>query len=425
MKSSSKRSAIDTELDPVRNLDAEQCALGCAMLADKGLEAVTRVLKPEMFYSPANRKIYEAILRVKGEGKPVDLMTVSDELGLKNELMGCGGNLYMIEVAESVPSVANARGYAEIVKEHWVRREMLARMETAMAEIRENDGYRAVWKFIRDCGKGLADTTVCDYSLEDVMAEIDAHDDETSHKFGVRTGIDWIDSLTEIGGLAIGEPTIIIGPTGGGKSALMTQIMLSMIMGGKSIACATYEMTPEWLIRRCLKHLCGWANRPYKPEYLDAYNDAKDTLRDKFLADLHFFDPSAEDSITSTVEALARWHEGNDASKHVDCLFVDYAQLIGSERQFRSPGEELTHVTRVLGKTIKRTRSACVILSQQNNEGETSNTRELMKIASLILRIGENQDEIHIVKSRHGLSKLSIPVAFDNYHLRFEPVGRL
>lgn len=150
------------------------------------------------------------------------------------------------------------------------------------------------------------------------------------------------------------------------------------------------------------------------------YESAMDTLRDPMMGQIRFYDPSYSDGETGTVEALVRWHELTNQADHVDCLIVDYAQLIGSERRFNSSVEELVHVTRCIGKSIRKTRSSCIVLSQQNKEGETSGSRELMKIASAIYQISEDQDQIKIIKSRHGKSGVCIGVEFDERYLKYE-----
>lgn len=412
------------------NLEAERCVLGCAMLDERAAKLVAGHMSPSTFYSPSHSEVMSAIAELVAESKPVDLVTVKDMLQRKLDQHGktalerIGGTDYLIQIAESVPSTANLKGYASIVREHWVKRELLRRMKETAKLLPGETGLKEAFRFVRECGRGLADSLTVDYSINDILDEIDAEDSTPDHKFGIPSGLRWFDRAVVTKGLPIGEPVIITAPSGKGKSALATQIALHLIRHGMNVGFATYEMTPKWLMRRFLQHIGGWATKPIDVTAQIDYENAKAELRDPMIGSCRFFDPSSIDELTSTVESLVRWHEASNEVEHVDCLIVDYAQLVGSERSFRSPVEELTHVTRCIGKTIKRTKSACLILSQQNAEGDTSGSKELIKIAAAILQINDAQDCITIKKSRHGKGGYSVPVLFSERYLTFEEIAR-
>jgi replicative DNA helicase len=104
---------------PPQNLEAEASVLGAAMVTDSALPAVIAEthLRPEHFYRERHRIIFAAILRLADVGKPVDALTVSNELQIQGKLQEAGGTEQVSELASTVPAPGNALHYAQIVVE--------------------------------------------------------------------------------------------------------------------------------------------------------------------------------------------------------------------------------------------------------------------------------------------------------------------
>jgi replicative DNA helicase len=110
---------------PPQNLDAEASVLGSILLDNEAAWLVAQFLKPEHFYKSSNQKIYETILSLATERKPIDILILKDELAKAGLLESVGGAEYLREVVEAVPSAANAEHYARVVRDKALLRSLI------------------------------------------------------------------------------------------------------------------------------------------------------------------------------------------------------------------------------------------------------------------------------------------------------------
>ena len=102
---------------PPQNLEAEESVLGAMMISGNAIAAVTEIVDASDFYRESHAKIYRAALQLYGKNEPVDAITLTNELEQRGELDEIGGRVRLHELARLVPATANARHYAEIVRE--------------------------------------------------------------------------------------------------------------------------------------------------------------------------------------------------------------------------------------------------------------------------------------------------------------------
>ena len=102
---------------PPQNLEAEESVLGAMMLSPGAIGAVSEILDASDFYRESHAKIYRAALQLYGQNEPVDAISLTNELEQRGELEAIGGRVRLHELARLVPATANARHYAEIVRE--------------------------------------------------------------------------------------------------------------------------------------------------------------------------------------------------------------------------------------------------------------------------------------------------------------------
>ena len=123
-----------TERVPPQNVDAEKSLLGAILISEESLPDITEIIKPNDFYDERHQHIYSAMWNLYERHRPVDLLTVRDELKKKKLTEKAGGSAYLSELASFVPTAAHAKAYAEIVNKAAVRRRLIA----AAATITEN-----------------------------------------------------------------------------------------------------------------------------------------------------------------------------------------------------------------------------------------------------------------------------------------------
>ncbi|MBS7262646.1 MAG: replicative DNA helicase [Eubacteriales bacterium] len=121
---------------PPHNMEAEQSVLGSMLLDKTAASIAVERLIPESFYSQQHREIFEAMLALFGRGVPLDMVTVYDELEKRGTTETAGGIAYLAELAQGIPTTANAEEYVRIVDDRYTLRRLIEAGGEIMA-----DGY--------------------------------------------------------------------------------------------------------------------------------------------------------------------------------------------------------------------------------------------------------------------------------------------
>ncbi len=110
---------------PPQARDLEEAVLGAIMLDKDALPMVLEILNPESFYVDANQEIFKAMLALFEHSKPIDLLTVTEELKRMGKLEGIGGPYQLVELTNRVASSANIEFHARIVAQKHIQRELI------------------------------------------------------------------------------------------------------------------------------------------------------------------------------------------------------------------------------------------------------------------------------------------------------------
>ena len=100
-----------------QSVEAEEAILGAILENPAALGRVVESLKPDSFYKPAHKIIYEAMLNMFRKNEPIDIVTISEYLRNREELEAAGGRAYINELAINVITTTNIEYYAKIVQE--------------------------------------------------------------------------------------------------------------------------------------------------------------------------------------------------------------------------------------------------------------------------------------------------------------------
>src|SRR5262252_8150405 len=120
--------AVDAVLRrvPPQSLEAKESVLGGVLLDNATLDRVLEFVRPDDFYREAHRRVFRAMMHLTERSEPVDLVTLSEVLRARGELQDVGGASYLAELAERVPTAANAAHYARIVREKAILRSLIS-----------------------------------------------------------------------------------------------------------------------------------------------------------------------------------------------------------------------------------------------------------------------------------------------------------
>ena len=109
---------------PPHSLEAEQAVLGGLLLDNEAADKIGDVVSANDFYSEAHRVVYEHAAKLIGEGRPADAVTLAESLASAGRLDYVGGLAYLGALVQSVPTAANIRHYAQIVRDRSVLRQL-------------------------------------------------------------------------------------------------------------------------------------------------------------------------------------------------------------------------------------------------------------------------------------------------------------
>ena len=101
---------------PPHDLDAEAAVLSAVMLAQEAFDRVAEFLRPEHFYSGANQRIFEAVIALQSESRPVDVITVAGWLRDRGVLQQVGGTAYLAQLTDAIPTIAHVETHGRAVR---------------------------------------------------------------------------------------------------------------------------------------------------------------------------------------------------------------------------------------------------------------------------------------------------------------------
>ncbi|WP_277455876.1 replicative DNA helicase [Janibacter sp. DB-40] len=209
---------------PPQDVGAEQSVLGGMLLSKDAIGDVNEAVRSKDFYRPAHELIFDAIVDLYSRGEPADAITVADELSKRGDLQRAGGQAYLHDLIQSVPTAANAGYYAQIVAERAVLRR-LVEAGTKIVQMGYAQGGGDVEDIVNQAQaevytvaekRGGEDYAPLWDTLNDTMTEIEVAAGRTDEMTGVPTGFHDLDELTH--GLHPGQMVVIAARPAVGKA---------------------------------------------------------------------------------------------------------------------------------------------------------------------------------------------------------------
>ena len=235
---------------PPNDLDAEGAVLSSILLSQDAFDEVHEILKAEYFYSDANRRIYEAVVAMSEEGAPVDLVSVASRLKDRGRLDQVGGTPYLHQLANATPAVAHVASHAEIIRQKWRLRRLVATCQSYAAEAYGDTGE--VQGFIDSAEQAIFDIARVSHASNVVPVNEAIHDafrvlSEARQRGGAITGYESgfveLDRLTS--GLHKGDLYIVAGRPGMGKTAFVLNMAVNVASpSGENVTDDPYQEAP-------------------------------------------------------------------------------------------------------------------------------------------------------------------------------------
>jgi len=441
--------ATGTDRLPPQNLEAEVAVLGSMLLDNRVIADVANILKREDFYSADHQAIYEAIVELFDQGKPADLVLLSETLAGRGDLERIGGPEYLVGLVEKVPSAAHAEHYANIVRAASTRRRLIHSSTAILRDCYDQSITveelldRAQEEIFRvSQGDQFAEAAAVRDILEDIFTDIENIRD--NRITGLRTGFRELDDLTC--GLQPSDLIIVAGRPSMGKTTLALNIAGRVAMGGwnppkryepKPVLVFSLEMSKMVIARHLL---CGYAR-------VDAHRLRRGLLPKEELSalttragDLYEAPIYIDDTPGLSLRELrTRARRMKMNVPDLALVVVDYIQLM-EERSAENRQQEISIISRGLKALARELNVPVLALSQLSRATEAreghiprmSDLREsgsLEQDADLIVLIYREEHyhpgtrpgeaDLIVAKQRNGPTG-TVTVAFLRQYLRFE-----
>ena len=351
-------------------LELEKAVLGALMLEKDAYSMVSEILKPECFYEKSHEKIYAAIVDLAMNQRPVDMLTVTEQLKKRGELDEVGGPFYISQLTTSVASTAHIEYHARIIAQKYLARELIS--FTAKIQGKAFDETQDVDDLMQEAEGKLfeisqrnvkKDVTQIDPVIKEAIELLKNAANQKEGFSGLRSGFIGLDKITS--GWQNSDLIIIAARPAMGKTAFVLSMAKNMAVDFNTpVAIFSLEMSNVQLVNRLMVNVCEITGEKIKSGRLEQYEwgqlDFK--LNDLYGAPIYVDDtPSLSVfELRTKARRLVREHG-------IKCIIIDYLQLMNaSGMNFGSREQEVSMISRSLKGLAKELNIPIIALSQLN-----------------------------------------------------------
>lgn len=375
---------------PPQDIEAERAVLGAMLMRAQAVGAAIEILchgtgAGDVFFVPAHQIIFDAVVALFRDNKPLDRVTLLNEISRRDAVETIGGEAYLSELLGVVPTSANVEYYAHIVLEHYVRRKLIDSCARITADAYK--GHEQVEDLLDEAEQEIFALNeqrqtnriyAVSELVNDGIARIEQQIKSGTGVTGLATGFADMDS--KLSGLQPSDMIVLAARPSVGKTAFALNIAANAATReGKSILLFSLEMAKEQLVQRLLC-LVGKVD--------------SDRLRKGFLASQEF--PKLQEAAAKLSEANIYIDESagltplelrskarRHAAQHsLDLVVVDYMQLMHTSGRAENRQNEISEISRAIKGLARELRVPVLALSQLSREAEKDD-RGLPKLAHL------------------------------------------
>ena len=359
--------------------EAERAVLGGLMLETERFDTVIQVINENDFQGKDHQIIFQSMSELIEDNKPLDPITVSEQLDNKNSLNKVGGKNYLIELATSTPTAANLEAYAEIIRQRSISRKLM-QANSEIGELINNpqgldgeslldEAERRIFALNDEASK--SDSSLS--SMKDLIPRTIDRLHELSNKrdglIGSSTGFKDLDKKLQ--GLQKGDLVVVAGRPSMGKTSFAMNIAENVLLDEESkgaVLIFSLEMPGESLTTRMLSGMSK----------LDQQNVRSGMLKDQELRELLsegeklknmplWIDDS---SILSPMELRAKARRLKRQEGELALIVVDYLQLMQLPLSTENRVNQISEISRSLKSLAKELDVPVIALSQLNRAVE-------------------------------------------------------
>lgn len=373
---------------PPHSVEAEQSVLGGLLLDNLAWDRAADLLTDSDFYRHEHRLIYAAIAVLVSASKPADVITVFEQLQSLGKAEDCGGLAYLNALAQSVPSAANMRRYAEIVRERSILRKLIhASDEIATSAFNPqgrpvttilDDAEMRIFKIGEEGSRqrqGFQGIDKLVVQLIDRVQEL--HDSGAQEVTGVRTGFYELDRMTA--GLQKGDLIVLAARPSMGKTAFALNIAEHVaVQEGLPVLVFSMEMGAAQLALRLVGSIGRIDQGNLRTGRLKNEEWERLTEAVEKLGQVQMYIDETAALTSSELRARAR-RMARQFGGTLGLIVVDYLQLMsGSSSSEENRATEIGEISRGLKALAKELQCPVIALSQLNRSVESRTDKRPM-----------------------------------------------
>ena len=400
------------------SLEAERSILGGILLDNSLYDQAAEHLTGDDFSLDAHRRIYARMRDLQETGRPVDMITLAEELDRRKEVEAIGGVAYLSSLIDGVPERPSIEHYVRIVRNKELLRGLINVAQNAIAEAIEHAdeaeevlgrAEEGIFRLSENrISQGFMDIPgIVKTSFGSLEELIDRGQEIT----GLETHYKRLDQLT--GGLQPSDLIIIAARPSMGKTAFAMNIAENAAVNdGKVIGIFSLEMSREALLKRMLASHAQVDSKELNQGFLS--KDDKRKLMsavDRLMQSKLYIDDTPGISVS---EMRAKARRLKQTEKRLDLLIVDYLQLMSAVptggKRFENRTQEVSAISRGLKALAKELRVPVVALSQLSRAPES--------------RGGDHRPQLSDLRESGSIEQDADVVAFifrEEYYKRDDP----
>ncbi|MCV2218897.1 replicative DNA helicase [Thauera sp. Sel9] len=356
---------------PPHSLEAEQGLLGAILMHGSAvLDRIEGAVRPADFYRDDHRRIFAAAKAQHDAGKPVDVVTVADALTATGEAERTGGLTYLAELANASLSAANARRYAEIIRQRSTLRglqQLATDLQSACAAGDSRDPAEIAAeleaRMLKLIDRSESDPVRLHHAMLEVLQDVEDRRGRGGQIAGLATGFRRLDEMT--GGFEPGQLVIVAARPGAGKTIAACNIAAHAAAAGTPTLFCTLEMTRREIAARILaarSHVSVQAMRAGTSNH-----DDWDQMSDAITASAAW-PMFVDDRPAVTVPYIRAKARRIQRTEGLGLIVIDYLQLMRGTGDNRT--QEVGSISRGLKALAKELRVPVIALAQINRASE-------------------------------------------------------
>ena len=378
--------ALDYGKIPPQALDLEEAVLGAIMLEKDAILTVLDILEPGSFYKEANQQIYEIAQYLSQHEKPIDLLTVTEELRKQEKLDGVGGASYIAQLTSRVGSAAHLEYHARIVAQKFIQRELI-RVSSDIQEKAFDEGSDVddlldfSERELLNIAEGhiKKETVKLNLLLKNALDQIEEAGKQKDSLSGVPSGFTRLDRLTS--GWQRSDLIIVAARPSMGKTAFVLSMARNICVDhSRPVAFFSLEMSSIQLVNRLIIGETQLSSDKIRTGRLENYEweQLQYKIKDLEQAPLYVDDTPAI-SIFEFRAKCRRLKQKYD----VQAVVIDYLQLMTGSKDSGSREQEVSNISRSLKSVAKELDIPIIALSQLNRSVEMRSGNKRPQLSDL------------------------------------------